>query len=170
MQDSDTQPMTGVDKQRHFIRAMCKSADAQSVTQSESALLEAILAALLRGQDVSDLIGIRRAHARRPSDPIRIAIHYLCLTRLMHVQAVEAWRIVGDAWGLKKREVQWVIADNWAPALAMLPRFSVTPDALLRNCERHARGVRPDRRRSGSKPPSYRKGLLTGVSEPPSHK
>jgi len=144
--------MTGVDKQRHFIRAMCKSADAETVTQSESDLLEAILAALLRGNDVSDLIGIRRAHARRPSDPIRIAIHYLCLTKLMHVKPVVAWRTVGDAWGLKKREVQWIIADNGVRALAMLRQFAVTPETLLRNCERHARGVRADRRRSGSKP------------------
>lgn len=159
--------MTGVDKQRHFIRAMCKSADAESVTESESELLEAILAALLHGKDVSDLIGIRRAHARRPSDPIRIAIHYLCLTKLMQVPAVGAWRIVGDAWGLKKREVQWIIADNGVTALAMLPQFPVTPETLLRNCERHARGVRPDRRRSGA---AYRKGPAPDVSEPPSHR
>lgn len=163
MQGSDIQSMTGVDKQRHFIRTMCKSADAQSVTESESALLEAILAALLRGQDVSDLIGIRRAHARRPSDPIRIAIHYLCLTKLMHVQPVEAWRIVGDAWGLKKREVQWVIADNWASAQAILPQFSVTPETLLRNCERHARGVRPDRRRSRPGLPTQRRKGTPGA-------
>lgn len=153
MQSSDTQAMTGVEKQRHFIRAMCKSADAQSVTESESALLEAILAALLRGQDVSDLIGIRRAHARRPSDPIRIAIHYLCLTKLMQVEAVAAWRTVGDAWGLKKREVQWIIADNWVPAMAVLRQLDVTPDTLLRNCERHAKGVRPGRRRTDSHRP-----------------
>jgi hypothetical protein len=164
MQDSDTQPMTGVEKQRHFIRAMCKSADAESVTQSESALLEAILAALLRGQDVSDLIGIRRAHARRPSDPLRIAIHYLCLTRLMHVEAVVAWRMVGDAWGLKKREVQWIIADNGARALATLRQLAVSPDVLLRNCERHARGVRPDRRRSGSRPPTQRRNGAPGAT------
>jgi hypothetical protein len=144
--------MTGVDKQRHFIRAMCKSADAEAVTQSESDLLEAILAALLRGDDVSDLIGIRRAHARRPSDPIRIAIHYLCLTKLMQVKPVVAWRTVGDAWGLKKRQVQWVIADNGVRALAVLRQLAVSPETLLRNCERHARGVRADRRRSGSKP------------------
>ncbi|MBK7904565.1 MAG: hypothetical protein IPJ97_17805 [Proteobacteria bacterium] len=159
--------MTGVDKQRHFIRAMCKSADAESATQDERLLLAAILAALLRGEDVSDLIGIRRAHARRPSDPIRIAIHYLCLTKLMHVKAEAAWRTVGDAWGLKKREVQWVIADNGATALAMLPKFAVTPDTLLRNCERHARGVRPDRRRSGA---DHRKGLAPRGREPPSHR
>ena len=39
MQSSDTQALTGVDKQRHFIRAMCKSADAESATQDERALL-----------------------------------------------------------------------------------------------------------------------------------
>ena len=64
MHSSDSQAMTGVDKQRHFIRAMCKSADAESATQDERLLLEAILAALLRGDDVSDLIGTRRSHAR----------------------------------------------------------------------------------------------------------
>ena len=159
--------MTGVDKQRHFIRAMCKSADADFVTQAESALLEAILAALLRGEDVSDLIGTRRSHARRPSDPIRIAIHYLCLTKLMHVQAVVAWRTVGDAWGLKKREVQKIIADNGVTALAMLPKFAVTPETLLRNCERHARGIRRDRRQSGA---AYRKVPVPGVIETPSHR
>jgi hypothetical protein len=167
MQSSDTQAMTGVDKQRHFIRAMCKSADADSVTQAESELLEAILAALLRGEDVSDLIGTRRSHARRPSDPIRIAIHYLCLTKLMQVKAVVAWRTVGDAWGLKKREVQKIIADNGVTALAMLPQFAVTPETLLRNCERHALGIRRDRRQSGA---TYRKGPAPDVSEPPSHK
>ncbi len=164
MQSSDSQALTGVDKQRHFIRAMCKSVDAESATQDERALLEAILAALLHGKDVSDLIGTRRSHARRPSDPIRIAIHYLCLTRLMHVKAVVAWRTVGDAWGLKKREVQKIIADNGVTALALLPKFAVTPDALLRNCERHARGIRRDRRQA------YRTGLAPGASEPPSHR
>jgi hypothetical protein len=149
MQSSDIQEMIGVEKQRHFIRAMCKSIDGQSVTQSERTLLDAIVAALLRGEDVSDLIGIKPPHARRPSDPIRIALHYLCLTKLMHEKAVVAWRIVGDAWGLKKREVQWVIANNWAPAMAVLPNFAAAPDKLLRLCERHAGGVRPERRRSG---------------------
>jgi hypothetical protein len=167
MQSSDTQALTGVDKQRHFIRAMCKSADAESATQDERELLEAVLAALLHGKDVSDLIGTRRSHARRPSDPIRIAIHYLCLTRLMHVKAVVAWRTVGDAWGLKKREVQKIIADNGATALALLPKFSVTPETLLQNCERHARGIRRDRRQSGA---PYRKAPVPDGSEPPSHK
>lgn len=167
MQSSGTQAMTGVDKQRHFIRAMCKSADAETATEDERALLEAILAALLRGQDVSDLIGTRRSHARRPSDPIRIAIHYLCLTKLMQVKPVVAWRTVGDAWGLKKREVQKIIADNGATALAMLPKFAVTPEALLTNCERHARGIRRDRRQSAA---AYRKDRVPDGSEPPSHK
>jgi hypothetical protein len=167
MQSSDTQVQTGVDKQRHFIRAMCKSADAESATDDERLLLEAILAALLRGEDVSDLIGTRRSHARRPSDPIRIAIHYLCLTKLMHVEAVVAWGTVGDAWGLKKREVRKIIADNGVTALAMLPKFDVTPEALLRNCERHARGIRRDRRQTGA---NYRKGLAPEASEPPSHR
>ena len=156
MQSSDSQAMTSVEKQRRFIRAMCKSADARHVTASERALLEAVLAALLRGEDVSDLIGIRRAHARRPSDPLRIAIHYLCLTQLMQVKPVEAWRRVGDAWGLKKREVQWIIADNWVPALARLRQFPVTPDTLLRICERHAHGVRRRRRPSGFRQPIAR--------------
>ena len=151
MQGFDIQEMTGVEKQRQFIRAMCKSTDLQSVTQPERAVLDAIFAALLRGEDVSDLIGIKPAHIRRPSDPIRIALHYLCLTKLMHRSSVESWRIVGDAWGLKKREVQWVIADNWAPALGVLRQLAVTPETLLRLCERHARGVRPERRQSGLK-------------------
>lgn len=80
------------------------------------------------------------------------------------MKPVEAWRTVGEAWGLKKREVQRIIADNGVTALALLPKFAVTPDTLLRNCERHARGVRPDRRRA------YRTGLTPGASEPPSHR
>ena len=158
MQSSDSLPMTGVEKQRHFIRAMCKSADARYVTESERALLEAVLAALLRGEDVSDLIGIRRSHARRPSDPLRIAIHYLCLTKLMDVKPVVAWRLVGEVWGLKKHQVQWIIADNWMPAMARLRQFPVSPETLLRICERHARGVRSGRRESGTRRPTVRAG------------
>ena len=154
MESSDLPALTAVEQQRHFIRAMCKSTDAESVTQAERELLEAILAALLRGDDVSKLIGTRRPHARRPSDPIRIAIHYLCLTRLLHVKAVDAWRRVGDAWGLKKREVQWIVARNGATALAILPQFPVTPDTLLRICEQRARGIRPERRQSRPDLPS----------------
>jgi len=55
MQSSDTQAMTA-----RIISALhtgdVQVADADFVTQAESALLEAILAALLRGEDVSDLI------------------------------------------------------------------------------------------------------------------
>jgi hypothetical protein len=154
MQSSDIQEIVGVERQRHFIRAMCKSIDGRSVTPSERTLLDAILEALLRGEDVSGLIGIKVAHARRPSDPMRIALHYLCLTKFMHRKAVMAWRIVGNAWGLKRREVQWIIADNWAPALAILPHFADAPDTLLRLCERHAGGVRSERRRSGFELPT----------------
>jgi hypothetical protein len=159
MQSSDIQEMVGVERQRHFIRAMCKSIEGPSVTQSERTLLDAIMEALLRGEDVSGLIGIKVPHARRPSDPIRIALHYLCLTRLMHRKAVVAWRIVGNAWGLKRREVRWIIADNSPRALAILPHFAADPDRLLRLCERHAGGVRPERRRSGFEP------LMQGVSD-----
>ena len=154
MQSSDIQEMSRVEKQRHFIRAMCKSIDGPSMTQSEHTLLDAIFEALLRGEAVSDLIGIKPAHTRRSADPIRIALHYLCLTKLMHEKAVVAWRTVGDAGGLTKRDVRWVIADNRAPALAMLGQFAAAPDTLLRLCERHARGVRPERRRTEFEPPT----------------
>jgi hypothetical protein len=133
---------------------MCKSIDGRCVTQSEGALLDEIMVALLRGEDVSDLIGIQRAHTRRSADPIYVALHYLCLTKLMHEGSVAAWRIVGDAWGLKRRAVQWVIADNRGPALAMLRQFIGSPDTLLRLCEQHARGDRPDRRRAESWSPT----------------
>jgi len=154
MQVTDVQEMIGVERQRHVVRAMLKSIDGRSVTLPERTLLDAIFEALLRGEDVSDLIGIKPAHNRRSSDPIYIALHYLCLTKLMREKPVVAWRIVGHAWGLKKREVQWVIADNWAPALAMLRQFAAAPDRLLSLCERHAGGVQPERRRSGFEPTS----------------
>jgi len=150
MQNSDIQEKLRVEKQRQFIRAMSKSIDGRPVSQSERSLLDDIFAELLRGKDVSDLIGIRPAHTRRSADPIYIALHYLCLTKLMHEKSVVAWRIVGDAWGLKRRDVRWVIADNRAPALLMLRQYAAVPDTLLRLCERHARGGRPDRRRSDS--------------------
>jgi hypothetical protein len=72
----------------------------------------------------------------------------------MHEKAEVAWRIVGDAWGLKKRALQWIIADHRAPALATLRQFASAPDTLLRLCERHARGARPERRQSGFEPPA----------------
>lgn len=154
MQSHDIQEMTRVERQRHFMRAMTKSIDGRPVTQSERALLNAIFEALLRGESVSDLIGIEVPHTRRSADPIHIALHYLCLTQLMHEKAEVAWRTVGDAWGLKKRALQWIIADHRAPALAMLRQFAAAPDTLLRLCERHARGARPERRQSGFEPPT----------------
>jgi hypothetical protein len=78
--------------------------------------------------------------AARSADPARVALHYLCLTRLMHEKPAQAWRIVGDAWGLGKHAVRWIIVDNRALALEMLERFSGDPAVLLAQCEKHARG------------------------------
>lgn len=156
MKSSDIHEVIRVEKQRHFVRAMSKSIDGRPVTRSDCALLETIFEALLRGKDVSDLIGVKPPHTRRSADPIYIALHYLCLTKLMHEKAVAAWRIVGDAWGLKQRVVRWVIADNWAPALEMMRHSAASPDALLRLCEQRARGGRPARRQIGFRPPARR--------------
>jgi hypothetical protein len=164
MQRTEVQGDIGVDRQRHFIRAMCKSIDGRYVTKSEGALLDEILVALLRGDDVSDLIGIRPAHTRRSADPIYVALHYLCLTKLMHVSSVDAWRTVGAAWGLKKHSVQWLIADNRAPALALLKQFTGTPDTLIRLCEANARGNRPDRRQSMSGSRTHGTGDTRGAT------
>jgi hypothetical protein len=163
MQRTDVQESIGVDRQRHFIRAMCKSIDGRYVTRSEGALLDEIMVALLRGDDVSELIGIRPAHTRRSADPIYVALHYLCLTKLMHVSSVDAWRAVGAAWGLKKHSVQWLIADNRAPALALLKQFTGAPDALIRLCEANARGNRPDRRESTAGSRSHAMGDSHGA-------
>jgi hypothetical protein len=154
MQISDIEEMNRVEKQRQFIRAMSKSIDGRPLTASERTLLNAIFEALLRGEDVSGLIGIKPARTRRSTDPIHIALHYLCLTKLMREKAVVAWRIISDAWGLKQGDVQRVIADNRAPALAMLQQFAAAPDKLLRLCEHQARGARPEHRRS--EPGRYR--------------
>jgi len=154
MRSSDILETIDIEKRRHFMRAMSKSIDGQPLTQSECTLLNAIFEALLRGDDVSDLIGITRPHNRRAADPIHMALHYLCLTKLMHEKAEVAWRIVGDAWGLKKRDVQWAIADNRAPASAMLRQFAAAPDTLLRLCERHARAARLGGRRPASETPT----------------
>lgn len=78
--------------------------------------------------------------AARSADPAYIALHYLCLTKLMHVDPVQAWRTVGDAWGLGKNAVRWIIVDNRVHALEMLQQFSGDPAALLAQCERHANG------------------------------
>lgn len=83
------------------------------------------------------------AGAARSADPAYVALHYLCLTKLMHEKPAEAWRVVGDAWGLGKHAVRLIIADNQARALAMLGGFSGDPATLLRLCEQLARGEPP---------------------------
>jgi hypothetical protein len=132
-----------IERQRHFIRAMSKSIEGQVLEPSERTLLEQVFAALMRGEDVSNLTGIRRPRARRSTDPIHIALHYLCLTRLLGRRPDVAWDTVGAAWGLQRRHVQRLVAQNREPALAALPRFADAPDRLLGICERHARGSRP---------------------------
>jgi hypothetical protein len=140
MPTSDIQETKRVERQRHFIRAMSKSLEGRFVTEGERKLLDSVFDALLRGEDVSGLIGMKPPHARRSSDPVYISLHYLCLTKLMHKTPEEAWRIVGDAWGMKLRQVRWVIADNHAAASEQLRRFGADPEGLLRVCERHANG------------------------------
>ncbi len=128
-------------------------------------LLEAILAALLRGEDVSDLIGIRRSHARRPSDPIRIAIHYLCLTKLMHVKAEEAWRIgwrrlgAEETRGAMDHRRQRGDGPGIAAEICRYPRTrcSATVSGTLAVFGLTVAG-------------GYRKGLVPEASEPPSHR
>jgi hypothetical protein len=148
MQSPSNQEAPRVERQRQFVRAMSKSINGQPLTQSERELLDALFETLLRGEDVSDLTGVKRPHTRRSTDPVHIALHYLCLTQLMGTPAEAAWDIVGDAWGLKRRDVQWLIARNREPALATLWQYAAAPDRLLRLCERHARGARPERDRS----------------------
>jgi hypothetical protein len=147
MQSPSSQEALRVEKQRQFVRAMSKSIHGQPLAQSERELLDALFETLLRGEDVSDLTGVKRPHTRRSTDPVHIALHYLCLTQLMGTPAEAAWDIVGDAWGLKRRDVQWLIARNREPALATLWQYAAAPDRLLRLCERHARGARPERDR-----------------------
>jgi hypothetical protein len=65
MQISDIDEMNRVEKQRQFIRAMSRSIEGRPVTAPERTLLNAIFEALLRGEDVSDLIGIKPARIRR---------------------------------------------------------------------------------------------------------
>jgi len=148
MQSPSNQEAPRVERQRQFVRAMSKSINGQPLTQSERELLDALFETLLRGEDVSDLTGVKRPHTRRSTDPVHIALHYLCLTQLMGTPAEAAWDIVGEAWGLKRRDVQWLIARNREPALATLWQYAAAPDRLLRLCERHARGARPERDRS----------------------
>jgi len=148
MQSPSNQEAPRVERQRQFVRAMSKSINGQPLTQSERELLDALFETLLRGEDVSDLTGVKRPHTRRSTDPVHIALHYLCLTQLMGTPAEAAWDIVGEAWGLKRRDVQWLIARNREPALATLWQYAAAPDRLLSLCERHARGARPERDRS----------------------
>ena len=141
MRSSDIDATESEDTQRHFVRAMTKAIDGNELAESERTLLNALFEGLLRGEDVSALTGIKRPHTRRSSDPVHVSLHYLCLKQLMGRSAEDAWRAVGETWGLKRREVQWLIVHNREPALAVLPRFAATPERLLRICERHARGM-----------------------------
>lgn len=147
MQRSDIQEMIRVERQRRFIRAMSKALEGQPLAPSDRTLLNAIFEALLRGDDVSGLTGTRTSHHRRAGDRIHVALHYLCLTRLMKEQAEVAWQTVSDAWGWRRSDVRKIVADNRAPALAMLREFEAAPDTLLQRCERHAWAARPRRRR-----------------------
>lgn len=157
MQRSDIQEMIRVERQRRFIRAMSKALEGQPLAASDRTLLNAIFEALLRGDDVSGLTGTRTLHHRRSGDRIHVALHYLCLTRLMQERAEVAWQTVSEAWGLRSSDVRKIVADNRAPALAMLRQFEAAPDTLLQRCERHAWAARPGRRRPipvpGSSPP-----------------
>jgi hypothetical protein len=148
-----------IDKQRRFIRAMTKAIEGQAMTQTERDLLDAILVALLRGDDVADLTGTCPPYNRRSDDRIHVALHYLCLTHLLKVKAEVAWKTVGDTWGLRRCDVQKIVADNRA-ALAMLTQFASTPDQLLRLCEQRAWVARPGRRRTVIGSPTM--GLSTG--------
>lgn len=156
-----------IDKQRHFIRAMSKSIEGRPLEQSERTLLEMIFAALMRGADVSDLTGIRRPRAQRSTDPIHVALHYLCLTRLMGMRPEMAWDTVGDAWRLNRREVQRLVVENHKPALAALPRFAGVPGRLLGICERHARGAREvcDRSTPSAPPQNSGDALIRMLSQ-----
>ena len=60
MHGNDIHEAIRVEKQRHFVGAMSKAIDGRPVTQSDCALLETIFEALLRGKDVSSLIGVGR--------------------------------------------------------------------------------------------------------------
>ena len=150
---ADSEQGGRIEKQRHFIRAMSKSIEGQALDSSERTLLEEIFAALMRGEDVSNLTGIKRPHTRRSSDAIHIALHYLCLTRLEGTRPDVAWDTVGEAWGLDRRRVQRLVVQNRERALAALPRFANAPERLLRICERNARASNPSRERPAIRTP-----------------
>ena len=147
-----------VEQQRHFVRAMSKSIDGQPLTPTERTLLDSLFEALLRGEDVSGLTGVRRPHTRRSSDRVYVALHYLCLTRLMGTPADAAWSAVADAWGLSRRDARWLIAQSAQPALAALPSHSADPERLLHLCEQRARGARPESGRMEFPAPGSRSG------------
>jgi hypothetical protein len=155
---TDTLEAGRIERQRQFVRAMSKSIEGQTLEQSERTLLERIFAALVRGDDVSNLTGIKRPHTRRTMDPIHIALHYLCLTRMMGTRPVMAWDIVGEAWRLNRRDVQRLIVQNRVPALAALPRFADDPDRLLRICEQHAHAAGAAHDRSATSLPAQSSG------------
>ena len=144
MHSSDTPDALRVEKQRHFVRAMSKSIDGQPLTPTERTLLDALFEALLRGDDVSEITGVKRPHTRRSSDRVYVALHYLCLTRLKGTPAETAWSAVADAWRLNKRDAQRLIAQSREPAMAALQKFSADPDRLLHLCVQRARGARPE--------------------------
>jgi len=159
MRRSDIQKMIRIDKQRRFVRAMSRAIEGQPMTQTERDLLDAVMVALLRGDDVADLTGSRPPHNRRSGDGIHVALHYLCLTRLLKQKADAAWQTVGDAWGLRKCDVQKIVADNGA-AVAMLRQFAAAPDKLLQLCERRAWAARPGRRRPAPGSPTLESARL----------
>jgi hypothetical protein len=151
MQRSEIQETIRIDRQRRFIRAMSKAIEGLPLTQAERNLLDAIFVTLLRGGDVADLTGTKPPINRRSGDGTHIALHYLCLTQLLKEKVDVAWKIVGDAWGLRRRDVQKIVADNWA-ALALLPQYSGAPGTLLQLCEQRAWTARLGRRRSRLEP------------------
>jgi hypothetical protein len=154
MQSSDSHDASCIETQRHFVRAMSKSIDGQPLSETERTLLDELFEALLRGEDVSKLTGVRRPHTRRSTDRVYVALHYLCLTRLMGTPPETAWRVVSAAWGVTKRDARWLIAQSREPALSALGRFSGAPDRLLRACEQRARGMRPGAARAQESTPT----------------
>jgi hypothetical protein len=93
-------------------------------------------------------IGSKPPDSSLSRDPTHVALHYLCLTRLKHEKPAVAWWFVGEAWGLKKHAVKWLIACNSMLARTMLQRLSGDPDQLLGLCEQYAREGWPDRGQS----------------------
>lgn len=144
MHSAETDDTLRVEKQRHFVRAMSKSIDGQPLTPDERTLLDALFEKLLRGDDVSDLTGVRQPRTRRSSDRVYVALHYLCLTRVMGTPAEAAWSAVADEWGISRRAARWIIAQSHGPAMSALQKSSADPDRLLRLCKQRARGARPE--------------------------